>query len=124
VLLLAGALGWKSFQKAGRRAVTHFDEAVTADERRAKLGAMLTFRLPEGMVHKLTLDMSSPAVGGTVVSLNIRAKTGASVVSVERDGEMIRNVGPETEFRVGDILYTMGNGEQIAALKDLLGIIS
>lgn len=124
VLLLAGALGWKSFQKAGRRAVTRFDEAVTADERRAKLGAMLTFRLPEGMVHKLTLDMASPAIGGTVVSLNIRAKTGASVVSVERNGDMIRNVGPETEFRVGDILYTMGNGEQIAALKDLLGIIS
>lgn len=124
VLLLAGALGWKSFQKAGRRAVTRFDEAVTADERRAKLGAMLTFKLPEGMVHKLTLDMASPAIGGTVVSLNIRAKTGASVVSVERNGDMIRNVGPETEFRVGDILYTMGNGEQIAALKDLLGIIS
>ena len=124
VLLVAGALGWKSFQKAGRRAVTRFDEAATADERRAKLGAMLTFKLPEGMVHKLTLDMASPAVGGTVVSLNIRAKTGASVVSVERDGEMIRNVGPETEFRVGDVLYTMGNGEQIAALKDLLGIIS
>ena len=122
MLLTAAVFGWKSFQKAGRRAVTRFDEAVTADERREKLGSMLTFKLPEGMVHKLTIDMESPAVGGTVVSLNIRAKTGASVVSVERGGEMIRNVGPETEFRVGDVLYTMGNGEQIAALKDLLGI--
>lgn len=124
VLLLAGALGWKSFQKAGRRAASRFDEALTADERRAKLGAMLTFKLPEGVVHKLTLDMSSPAIGGTVVSLNIRAKTGVSVVSLERNGEMIRNVGPETEFKVGDILYTIGNGAQIAALKDLLGIIA
>ena len=122
VLLLAGALGWKSFQKAGRRAASRFDEAMTADERRAKIGAMLTFKLPEGMVHKLKLDMASPAIGGTVVSLNIRAKTGASVVSLEREGEMIRNVGPETEFKVGDVLYTMGNGAQIAALKDLLGI--
>ena len=122
VLLLAGALGWKSFLKAGRRAASRFDEALTAEERRAKIGAMLTFKLPEGMVHKLKLDMASPAIGGTVVSLNIRAKTGVSVVSVERDGEMIRNVGPETEFRVGDILYTMGNGAQIAALKDMLGI--
>ena len=122
ILLLAGALGWKSFQKAGRRAASRFDEALTADERRAKLGAMLTFKLPEGVVHKLKLDMASPAIGGTVVSLNIRAKTGVSVVSLERDGEMIRNVGPETEFKVGDILYTIGNGAQIAALKDLLGI--
>lgn len=124
VLLAAAVFGWKSFQKAGRRAVTRFDEAVTADERREKLGAMLTFKLPQGMVHKLTIDMASPAIGGTVVSLNIRAKTGASVVSVERGGEMIRNIGPETEFRVGDVLYTMGNGEQIAALKDLLGIVA
>lgn len=124
VLLLVGALGWKSFQKAGRRAATRFDEALTADERRAKLGAMLTFKLPEGVVHKLKLEMDSPAIGGTVVSLNIRAKTGASVVSLERDGEMIRNVGPETEFKVGDVLYTIGNGSQIAALKDLLGIIA
>lgn len=122
VLLLAGALGWKSFQKAGRRAATRFDEALTAEERRKKLGAMLTFKLPEGVVHKLRLDMASPAIGGTVVSLNIRAKTGSSVVSLERDGEMIRNVGPETEFKVGDVLYTIGNGAQIAALKDLLGI--
>lgn len=122
VLLLAGALGWKSFQKAGRRAATRFDEALTAEERRKKLGAMLTFKLPEGVVHKLSLDMASPAIGGTVVSLNIRAKTGVSVVSLERDGEMIRNVGPETEFKVGDVLYTIGNGAQIAALKDLLGI--
>ena len=124
VLLLVGALGWKSFQKAGRRAASRFDEALTADERRAKLGSMLTFKVPEGLVHKLKLDMDSPAIGGTVVSLNIRAKTGVSVVSLERDGEMIRNVGPETEFKVGDILYTMGNGAQIAALKDLLGIIA
>ena len=124
VLLLVGALGWKSFQKAGRRAATRFDEALTADERRAKLGAMLTFKLPEGVVHKLKLEMDSPAIGGTVVSLNIRAKTGVSVVSLERDGEMIRNVGPETEFKVGDVLYTIGDGSQIAALKDLLGIIA
>ena len=122
VLLLAAVLGWKSFQKAGRQAAARFDEALTADERRVKLGAMLTFKLPEGIVHKLTLDMSSPAIGGTVVSLNIRAKTGASVVSLERNGEMFRNIGPETEFKVGDILYTIGDGAQIAALKDLLGI--
>jgi CPA2 family monovalent cation:H+ antiporter-2 len=121
-MLVAGALGWKSFQRAGHRAATHFTDALMADERLAKVGAILTFKIPEGSVHKLTIDMESPAVGGTVVSLNIRAKTGASIISVERNGDMIRNVGPETEFRAGDILYTMGNGAQIAALKDLLGI--
>ena len=64
----------------------------------------------------------SPAVGETVVTLNMRAKTGASVVAVVRDGQMTRNVGPEWEFRIGDELLVLGDAHQMAALKDLLGV--
>ena len=83
---------------------------------------MLTYTIPEGVVHRFTIDLASPAVGGSVVTLDIRAKTGASIISVERNGEIIRNVGPEIEFVPGDILVALGDGAQIAALKDLLGI--
>lgn len=124
ILLLAAVFGWRFFHKAGQRAAARFDEALTADERRAKLGAMLTLSVPEDTLHRLTLTADSPAVGATVVMLDIRAKTGASVVAVTRGGETIRNIGPETEFRIGDTLTALGNGPQIAALKDLLGIVS
>ncbi|MBQ6136410.1 MAG: TrkA family potassium uptake protein, partial [Kiritimatiellae bacterium] len=62
--------------------------------------------------------------GATVVKLDIRAKTGASVVGVERDGERIANIGPDFEFRGGDVVLAMGEGPQIAALKDLLEVVS
>ena len=84
----------------------------------------MTLTVPEGAVHRLTLEATSPAVGGTVVTLNIRAKTGASVVSVIRGGELTRNIGPEWEFEVGDTIVAIGDAHQIAALKDLLGVTS
>jgi K+/H+ antiporter YhaU regulatory subunit KhtT len=59
-----------------------------------------------------------------VVSLNIRAKTGASVVSVVRDGKTVRNIGADWEFRIGDTLVVLGDHSQIAQLKDLIGVTS
>ena len=114
--------GWGFFVRAGRRATARLQEALTAEERRAGLAKTMTLTVPEGTIHRLTLEASSPAVGGSVVTLNIRAKTGASVVSVLRDGETFRNLGPELEFRVGDTLVAIGDPHQIAALKDLLGV--
>ena len=116
------AFGWRFFVKAGRRATTRFQEALTAEERREVLKRTMTISIPEGTIHRLRLDARSPAIGETVVSLNIRAKTGASVVSVVRDGRITRNVGPEWEFRIGDVIVALGERAQIAALKDLLGV--
>ena len=83
------------------------------------LRGTLTFVL--GMIVGIILFVV--AIGGTVVTLNIRAKTGASVVSVMRDGHLHRNIGPEWEFHIGDTLGVLGEGAQIAALKDLLGVV-
>ena len=120
--ILAGVIGWKFFVKAGRRATQRFSEALTAEERREGLAKTMTVTIPEGTVTRLLLPANSPAVGATVVSLNIRAKTGASVVSVIRDGNITRNIGPDWEFRIGDQLVVLGDAQQVAALKDLLGI--
>ena len=106
------------------RASQRFHEALTAEERQEGLAASMTVPAPSGDVHRLVLGAGSPAVGETVVTLNIRAKTGASIVAAERGGVVVRNIGPEWEFRVGDTLTAMGEPAQIAALKDLLGVTS
>ncbi|MBO7684123.1 MAG: cation:proton antiporter [Kiritimatiellae bacterium] len=122
VVVAAGVVGWRLFSKAGRRASQRFHEALTAEERREGMAAAMTVPAPPGDVHRLVLGAGSPAVGGTVVTLNIRAKTGASVVAVVRDGQVTRNVGPEWEFRIGDELLVLGDARQTGALKDLLGV--
>lgn len=124
VTLCTAAFGWRYFMRLGKSAALHFNEAMGADERRKRLGEMMIVTVPRGAIHQLHLDVNSPAVGATVVTLNIRAKTGANIVSVKRGSQVIRHVGPELEFRVDDILMATGTGSQIAALKDLLGIVA
>ena len=123
LILGAGLFGWRFFVKAGRRATQRFQEALTAEERREGLVRMMTVSMPEGTVQRLRLTASSPAIGETAVTLDIRAKTGASIVAVHRGTETVRNVGPDLEFRIGDVLVALGDPPQIAALKDLLGVV-
>ena len=124
ILALAAVTGWRFFAKAGHRAFVRFSEAATADERRQAEPKNIVFSVPEDVVHRLTIGSSSPAIGASVVSLNIRAKTGASVVSVVRDGKTVRNIGADWEFRIGDTLVVLGDHSQIAQLKDLIGVTS
>ena len=123
VIAVTGVVGWRFFVRLGRQVTGRLKASLTAEERRESLARTMTITVPEGAIQHLTLGPTSPAIGGTVVTLNIRAKTGASVVSVRRDGHIYRNIGPEWEFRIGDTLGVLGEGVQIAALKDLLGVV-
>ena len=122
IILGVGIVGWRTIVKAGRRASQRFLEALTAEERRESLARTVSVVGSEGLAHRLPVDADSPAIGETVVTLDIRAKTGATIVAVCREGRMVRNVGPEWEFRIGDVLVALGEQSQIGALKDLLGI--
>ena len=123
ITLVVAAVGSKYIVNAGRRAINNFNEALTEEERREGLAQTTTVAPPSGDdVHRFVLTATSPAVGGTVVSLNIRAKTGASIVAVIRDGQVFRNVGPDVEFKIGDELVALGDAHQTGALKDLLGV--
>jgi len=122
--LVVGVVGWRFFVKAGRRALARFNEALTAEERRAGLLESVSVSLPEGQLYRMEVDVASPAVGLSVVALNVRAKTGATIVAVVRNGRVVRNIGPSWEFAGGDLVVATGEQSQIAALKDLLGIIS
>ena len=124
VIVLVGAFGWRRMVKAGHRASKRLHEALTAEERREGLKRTMTVTIPEGTISEVVIPATSPAIGGTVVTLNVRAKTGASVVSVVRGGKTTRNVGPEWEFRAGDRIVALGDHKQIAALKDLMGVTS
>ena len=122
VIAVAWLLGWRLLSKAGHRASQRFHEALTAEERREGLAATMALPSRDGGLHRLVVCAGSPAVGGSVVTLNIRAKTGASVVAVVREGKTVRNIGPEWEFRIGDELLVLGDEQQIADIKDLLGV--
>ena len=123
VLAGVGVFGWKRFKRMGRVASYRFQRAVAAEKRRAqkaKRPVALTVSVPTDFYRRLEIAAGSPAVGETIRSLDIRAKTGASVVGVVRAGETFRNPGPTWCFEPGDVVSAIGDPPQLAALHQLL----
>ena len=108
---------WPAVSAAG----VQFSEALEAEARMAERPEPLVFSMPSDRYLKVRLPETSPAAGRTIKALDIRAKTGASVVSVSRDGQTHGNPGADWCFQKDDIVEAIGDPKQLAALKDILG---
>lgn len=126
VLLAVAIVGWKRFQRIGRAAGYRFNEALQAEKRRARArppaAASLTLTVPGDFYTHLAIPPGSPAIGRTIRELDVRAKTGASIVSVARGEEKYRNPGPNWCFEAGDVVSVIGDPRQLAALKNLMKV--
>jgi CPA2 family monovalent cation:H+ antiporter-2 len=96
-----------------------YDTAITSHDEHLMLDQLLaTVRGMEIRWH--TLDAGSSLVGYTLAEANLRTRTGASVVAVVRDRQMVANPKSHTTFAVGDILGLIGEAEHIAAAEQLM----
>ncbi|WP_299645279.1 cation:proton antiporter [uncultured Chloroflexus sp.] len=62
----------------------------------------------------------SSIVGQTLAEANIRARTGASVIAIIRNQQLIANPKSSTVFQAGDLVGLIGESEQIAAAEQLI----
>ncbi|MBW2384246.1 MAG: TrkA C-terminal domain-containing protein, partial [Deltaproteobacteria bacterium] len=60
------------------------------------------------------------AAGTTLASLDVRARTGASVLAVEHDGASTTNPEPDFPIQPGDRLLVLGHKENLTRLVSLL----
>lgn len=67
-----------------------------------------------------TLEPDSPAAGLSLAEANLRARTGASVIALIRDQQLLANPKSSTIFLAGDLIGMIGDGEQIAAAEQYL----
>jgi CPA2 family monovalent cation:H+ antiporter-2 len=67
------------------------------------------------------IDSASPAVGQSLADLNLRGRSGATVLAISRDGESIVVPTAGERLRAGDVLALAGAHEAIDAAKELLG---
>ena len=67
------------------------------------------------LIHEQT-----PAKGHSIKDLKIRSRTGATVIAVRRDGEIIPSPEPDFVFEAGDITYLIGKRENVLRAIDLL----
>ena len=121
LIVLIVALSWRFLSRTAHRASALLQNALDADERLAAMAEEVPFSFPQGATCRFRVAADSAAVGGTVVSLNLRARTGASVVSVEREGAAGRRFGPGWVFAPGDQVVAVGEAQALKALKELFG---
>jgi CPA2 family monovalent cation:H+ antiporter-2 len=76
--------------------------------------------LPSLEIKVLTVPADSPLIGRHLRKIRLRNRTGASVVSIERNHHQIMNPAPTTILQVRDRLFLMGRPDQIAAARQLL----
>lgn len=80
----------------------------------------LTEILESTMTETLTLDEASPATGRSIGELNLRNRTGATVIAASRGGDAEVNPSPDFRFAAGDTLVLLGSPAQIDASVEIL----
>jgi CPA2 family monovalent cation:H+ antiporter-2 len=98
-------------------------EATQTSERkltipRRTLGEMQV--LADLKLESLTLPVASPAVGRSAVEMDLRRKTGALVIAVQRGAALLEQPDPNEAFASGDVLFLVGRGEAITAALQVL----
>jgi len=97
----------------------HYDMALNTEEEHRLLHELLEaanslevnwFRLSEG----------NRLIGQTLAQANLRAKTGASVIALLREGHLFANPKSMTVFQVGDRIGLIGDKEEIEAAEKWL----
>lgn len=75
----------------------------------------------EGLVIEwLQVTDDSPLADRTIADSEVRARTGASIVALVREGEAIPAPGADDRMHAGDTVVVVGTPEAVAALDDLL----
>lgn len=74
----------------------------------------------EARIRWVAVPASSPVVGGTIRKRDIRTKTGASIIAIQRGEKTISNPSPDTELRADDVLVVTGSADAHDALERLL----
>jgi CPA2 family monovalent cation:H+ antiporter-2 len=65
----------------------------------------------------------SHLVGRSIRELEVRTRTGVSVVAVQRDGTSVSNPSPDFRIQASDILILLGNSAQLESAVDYLETI-
>ena len=68
---------------------------------------------PVASTETVTLDESSPVVGKNLGELDLRGKSGATVIAVVRDGNTKISPGADYKLSEGDTLVLLGSAKKI-----------
>src|SRR5919112_1892921 len=90
-------------------------------DRSASGGLLSRLRRASEMIETdwIELPEDSPLAGKKIGDIEVRTRTGASIVAIVREESVIANPGPEVAIAPGDTIGVLGTPDQRAALRDL-----
>jgi Trk K+ transport system NAD-binding subunit len=79
-------------------------------------------KLCEGIeILKQEIKDGSMLAGKTLAELDVRLKTGCSVIGIKRGDDVIADINASTKIEVGDVIAVVGHEEQVACFKRVFG---
>lgn len=76
--------------------------------------------LDDLIVEPIEVTQASPLLDQSAVSLNIRAKTGALMIGLKRDGVLVETPDPHQVFLAHDVVFFVGDPHALERLHALL----
>jgi len=96
-----------------------YDTAVTTPEEQRTLDQLMA--TVRGLrIRWQRLPSASPLIGRTLAEVDLRARTGASVIALVRDRRLLATPKSSTTFLAGDSLGLIGDVEAVAAAERLI----
>jgi CPA2 family monovalent cation:H+ antiporter-2 len=123
LLLIVSALTmllWRFFIQVHARAQLALRETLTQPPVTPAPEEPLPPILKEAKLETVEIAADSPAAGKLIRELELRTRTGASAVGIQRNEESIVNPGPDEEFRAGDKVLLLGRADQLTKARTLL----
>ncbi len=71
-------------------------------------------------IQAVKVESQSQAEGKSLIDIDLRKKTGVTLLAIRRASDIIEHPVPETVFQRDDIAYLLGNPEQINFASELL----
>ena len=97
----------------------HYDLAINTDEEHRLLQGLLD-AANSIEIKWFKLQPESPLIGQTLANVNLRSRTGASVVAILRDKQLLANPKSMTVFQTGDRIGLIGDQEELEAVESFL----
>ena len=79
-------------------------------------------KLCEGIeILKQEIKDGSMLAGRTLADLDIRLKTGCTVIGIKRGDDVIAEIDASTKIEAGDVIAVIGHEQQVERFKELFG---
>lgn len=119
-VLAVAAARWRSFERVYAAAQAALKDTLTEQPAAHADDAPLATLLREAEVASVEVGPASAAGGRLIRELQLRTRTGASAVGIERAGANIVNPGPDEELLPGDRVVLLGRRDQLDAARAVL----